>query len=159
MPDNAQEDTGAMRSLFFPNRAAWIQITFAFSWFGILLVIAGFTITGYSAYWNSTALRTHATIVDTRHDKVGNKRLVVRYADNSGTQHEATINASAPAPRTSTTDQLPILYHPREPKSVRIDRFMDKWFMGGFMTIWGAFLWWILRTISKRLSINTNEAA
>lgn len=141
-----------MSSSFIPDRAVLHQIFIAFRFIGLFLAIIGLFILVSSAYWCWTASRTDAVIVGPIHDRAGNEKLLIRYIDAAGKDHQVQASSPAPSHTTIHGQSIPILYHQNEPDRIVFNRFLDKWFTGGFAILWGIFMWYTLGIFAKRVS-------
>jgi hypothetical protein len=137
---------------FIPDRASFYTIANAFRFIGMFMAIMGLIVLGGSAIWYGTALQTTGGQIGTVRDRAGNENAVVRFIDGVGDEHEVEVRRAAGTASSGTGRRLPLLYHQENPKRVVVDGFFEKWFLGGFLLAWGAFLWWILTLAARRLS-------
>jgi hypothetical protein len=141
-----------------PDRASLCAIANAFRFVGMFMAIMGLIVLGGYAIWYGTALRTTAEIVGTVRDRAGNEEVVVRYTDKSGKEHDVEVSFRGRNASPGSNQRLGILYHQENPERVVVDGFFEKWFLGGFLVVWGSLLWWVLSIAAKWLSRTNNEA-
>jgi len=134
------------------------SIANAFRFFGMFMAITGLIVLSGSAVWYGTALRTTGERIGTVRDQAGNEKVVVRFTDETGEQHDVEVGRAARNVSSEGSRKLELLYHQENPRRVVVNTFFDKWFVGGFLLVWGAFIWWILTAVAKRLSRNNNGA-
>ena len=116
------------------------------------MAIIGLIVLGGFAIWYGTALQSTGEQIGTIRDRAGNEKVVVRFTDEAGNEHDVEVDRPAMNASSEGSRTLELLYHPENPKRVVVNAFFDKWFIGGFLVTWGTFLWWILTVVAKRLS-------
>jgi hypothetical protein len=141
-----------------PDRTSLYTIANAFRFVGMFMAIIGLIVLGGYAVWYGTALRTTAEVVGTVRDRAGNEEVVVRYTDKAGKEHDVEVSFSGRNASPGSNQRLGILYHQENPARVAVDGLFEKWFLGGFLVVWGSLVWWVLSIAAKWLSRTNNEA-
>jgi hypothetical protein len=100
------------------------------------MIFAGLGVLAYSVYWNSKAQSATAVILSYTEDAAGNWNPHIRFADGEGVVHEATIDVVAPFSEQEGKS-LTIRFQPANPSDVKVDRWLDHWFIGFFLSVWG----------------------
>src|SRR5690606_24386870 len=80
---------------FLPDRASLHSIANAFRFFGMFMAITGLIVLSGSAVWYGTALRTTGERIGTVRDRAGNEKVVVRFTDETGEQHDVEVGRAA----------------------------------------------------------------
>ena len=108
---------------------------------GAGLVFAGVTaaLALRESRFAATALRAQGEVVALRADGSG-YRPEVRYTDAAGQVQQFLAGTSSDPPGYAVGEPVPVLYAPADPRTARIDSFVQRWLLpaifGGFALLW-----------------------
>lgn len=132
------------------SRSEWVYLVHAGAIVCSLMICAGFGVMAYSVYWNSKAQSATAVILSYTEDAAGNRNPHIRFADDEGVVHEVTVDVVAPFSEQEGKS-LAIRFQPANPTDVKVDRWLDHWFIGCFLSIWGLIWTGMFLLIARKI--------